>query len=54
MEAFQRYMLSDEELADGEVAFDRRGMPGLRSASLHLYRDVLKPSEGPVPVRDRV
>ena len=53
MEACRRYMLSDEELADWEVAFDRRGIPGLRSASLHLYRDGPKPSEEPVPVRER-
>jgi hypothetical protein len=53
MEAYQRYMLSDEELADWEVAFDRRGIPGLRNASLHLYRDEPKPSEGPLPVRRR-
>jgi hypothetical protein len=39
MEACQRYMLSDEELAGWEVAFDRRGIPGLRSASIHLYRE---------------
>jgi hypothetical protein len=39
MEACKRYLLSDEELAGWEVAFDRRGIPGLRSASLHLYRD---------------
>ena len=38
-EACQRYMLSDEELTDWEGAFDKRGIPGLRSASLHLYRD---------------
>jgi hypothetical protein len=37
-EACQRYMLSDEELANWEAAFDERGIPGLRSASLHLYR----------------
>jgi hypothetical protein len=36
MEACQRYMLSDEELAGWEVALDRRG---LRNASLHLYRE---------------
>ncbi|HEX4615664.1 MAG TPA: DUF1153 domain-containing protein [Stellaceae bacterium] len=53
VEACQRYMLSDEELADWEVAFDRRGIPGLRSASLHLYRDGPKPSEEAVPVRER-
>lgn len=51
MEACQRYMLSDEELADWEAAFDRRGIPGLRSDSLHLYRDKLKPSEWPIPAR---
>jgi hypothetical protein len=53
VEACQRYMLSNEELADWEVAFDRRGIPGLRSASLHLYRDGPKPSEQSVPVRER-
>jgi hypothetical protein len=53
MEACQRYMLSDEELADWEVAFDRRGIPGPRSASLHHYRDGPKPSEEPVTVRER-
>ena len=53
LEACQRYMLSDEELADWEVAFDRRGIPGLRSASLHLYRDAPKPSEEPAPIRER-
>jgi hypothetical protein len=46
MEACHRYMLSAEELADWEAAFDRRGIPGLRSASLNLYRDRPKPSEG--------
>ncbi len=53
VEACQRYMLSNQELADWEVAFDRRGIPGLRSASLHLYRDGPKPSEQSVPVRER-
>ena len=53
MEACQRYMLSDEELADWEVAFDRRGIPGLRSGSLHLYRDKLKPSEWPISAPKR-
>jgi hypothetical protein len=53
MEACRRYMLSDEELADWEVAFDGRGIPGLRSASLHLYRDRAKRSEESVPVRER-
>jgi Protein of unknown function (DUF1153) len=31
-EARRRYALSEEELAGREVAFDRRGIPGLRSA----------------------
>ncbi len=42
-EACRRYMLSDEELANWEAAFDRRGIPGLRSASLQLYRPGSKP-----------
>jgi uncharacterized protein DUF1153 len=33
-EAYRRYMLSDEEFANWEEAFDRHGIPGLRSASL--------------------
>ena len=37
-EACQRYMLSDEELAHREVAYDTRGVPGLLCADLHLYR----------------
>ncbi|MBV8938040.1 MAG: DUF1153 domain-containing protein [Alphaproteobacteria bacterium] len=37
-EACQRYMLSDEEFAIWEAAFDRRGIPGLRCADLHIYR----------------
>ena len=45
-EACQRYMLSEEELADWEV-------PGLRSASLHHYRDGPKPSEESAPVCER-
>jgi hypothetical protein len=53
IEACQRYMLSDEELADWEVAFDRWGVPGLRSASLHLHRDGPKPSEQSATPRER-
>lgn len=49
-EAHQRYMLSDEELATWEVAFDRRGIPGLSSASLQLHRDGPKSLEVFVPV----
>lgn len=36
-EACGRYLLSDEELAGWEAAFDRRGIPGLRGATLHAY-----------------
>lgn len=53
LEACQRYMLSDEELAAWDVAFDTRGIPGLRSASLHLYRDGPKSDEDFVRVRER-
>jgi hypothetical protein len=53
VEACQHYMLSDEELADREVACDSGGIPGLRSSSLHLYRAGQKPFEGSVPVRER-
>lgn len=37
-EACKRYMLSEEELAGWETAFDKRGVSGLRSAALLLYR----------------
>jgi hypothetical protein len=53
LKARQRYMLSDEELTAWEEAFDRRGIPGLRSASLRLYRDKPKPSDGSAPVCER-
>jgi hypothetical protein len=46
-------MLSDEELTNWEEAFDRRGIPGLLSASLRLYRDKPKPSDGSALVRER-
>jgi hypothetical protein len=52
-EACRRYMLSDEELANWEEAFDRRGIPGLRSASLQLYRSGTKPVAGSAPVNER-
>lgn len=39
-EACARYQLSEEELAAWETAFDRRGIPGLRAASLQSYRTV--------------
>ena len=41
-DACKRYMLSEEELAGWETAFDKRGIPGLRSATLLLYRDSRK------------
>jgi hypothetical protein len=37
-EARERYMLSNEELAAWEAAFDKSGIPGLRISSLRLYR----------------
>ena len=37
VEARQRYALSEEELAAWEVAFDRRGIPGLRSGIRNSY-----------------
>ena len=37
-EACQRYLLSEEELAGWEVAFDRAGIPGLLARKLHSYR----------------
>jgi hypothetical protein len=52
-EACQRYMLSDEELACWEVAFNRRGIPGLRSAALHLDRAGVEPAERPAQVHER-
>lgn len=37
-EARARYMLSDEEFAEWERAFDRNGLPGLRTTRLQSYR----------------
>jgi Protein of unknown function (DUF1153) len=37
-EACRRYMISPEEFAMWEVAFDRHGIPGLRSTRLQIYR----------------
>lgn len=37
-EACERYLLSDEELAGWETAFDKSGIPGLRVMSLRLHR----------------
>jgi hypothetical protein len=50
-EACQRYMLSDEELARWEVAYDRRGIPSLRSVALHLDRAGVEPAERPAQAR---
>jgi hypothetical protein len=38
-EACERYMLSLEELAAWEAAFDQNGIPGLRVTRLQIYRD---------------
>jgi hypothetical protein len=38
-EACERYMLSVEELAAWETAFDKNGIPGLRATRLQIYRD---------------
>ncbi len=37
-EACARYLLSDEELAEWEKAFDRNGVPGLRTTRQQSYR----------------
>jgi hypothetical protein len=37
-EACVRYLLSYEELASWEAAFDRNGIPGLRVSSLRVHR----------------
>jgi hypothetical protein len=46
-EARERYLLSHEELAAWEAAFDKSGIPGLRISSLRIYRrragNTLKP-----------
>jgi hypothetical protein len=39
-EACERYLLSDEELAGWEVAFDRSGIPGLRVTGHRFHRPV--------------
>jgi hypothetical protein len=49
-EACERYALSEEELAEWEVAFDRRGIPGLRSGFRNSYtRRPNKMPAQPVP-----
>jgi len=40
-EACQRYLLSEEELAAWESAFDRSGIPGLRIVNLYSSRAML-------------
>jgi hypothetical protein len=40
-EACSRYLLSDEELAAWERAFDRSGIPGLRIANRYVSRETL-------------
>ena len=37
-EARERYLLSEEELRGWEAAFDRTGIPGLRSGVQQPYR----------------
>jgi uncharacterized protein DUF1153 len=37
-EARERYMISDEELAGWEAAFDKNGIPGLRIAAIYSHR----------------
>jgi hypothetical protein len=40
-EACRRYLLSEEELAGWERAFDRSGIPGLRIANRYSSRETL-------------
>ncbi len=45
-EACARYLLSDEELVEWEKAFDRNGVPGLRTTRQQSYRAAqLEPAE---------
>ena len=37
-EVCARYMMSDEELAAWETAYDQNGVPGLRTTRLQCYR----------------
>jgi Protein of unknown function (DUF1153) len=41
-QACERYVISPEELAAWETAFDRYGIPGLRSTRIQIYRDAAK------------
>lgn len=45
-EACARYVMSDEELAEWERAFDQNGVPGLRTTRLQSYRYTQIPSDG--------
>jgi hypothetical protein len=45
-EACARYVMSDEELAEWEHAFDHNGVPGLRTTRLQSYRHTQIPSDG--------
>lgn len=45
-EACERYRLSEEELAGWEIAFERRGMAGLRSSIRNWYAMAAKVSPG--------
>jgi Protein of unknown function (DUF1153) len=45
-EACTRYMMSDEELAEWERAYDQNGVPGLRTTRLQSYRYTQIPSDG--------
>jgi len=45
-EACARYVMSDEELAEWERAFDQNGVPGLRTTRLQSYRHTQIPSDG--------
>ena len=42
-EACERYALSEEELAAWEIAFQRSGIPGLRSGIRNCYASPAKP-----------
>jgi hypothetical protein len=42
-EALQRYQLTEEEYRSWECAFERHGLPGLRSTRLQQYRSPRRP-----------
>jgi Protein of unknown function (DUF1153) len=45
-EACERYLISDEELALWEAAFDQSGIPGLRISSLRYRRGIQQHGTG--------